>query len=112
MAVGTGQRLITYIKPIQPRRSGGDGGVVVWLETRDPITNALETPGTSIQIDMWDSEGTQIWTNQAMEDSSTGLYYYPYAFASDSPLGTWYYWCHTVDDSTETTTRNSFFLKE
>ena len=90
------ERLILYIKG-ETRRAGGNGGITVWMEVRNPTTNALEDPDTTYASTMKDSEGTTIWDAQALTKSSTGLYYKHYNFAADSPLGRWYIWGNTVD---------------
>lgn len=109
--MGTGERLIVYVKG-DFRRAGGNNGVTIWMEVRDPITNILEDPGTTYACTLKDSEGTAAINAAAMTKSSTGIYYSHYNYAADSPLGTWWGWVNSVNDTDKNAKYFNFVLEE
>jgi len=63
---------------------------VLACECRLWTTNALTTPSTSYTVDLWDAEGTQKLTTQAMAEDSTGKLSYNNAIAADAAVGVWH----------------------
>jgi uncharacterized protein YfaS (alpha-2-macroglobulin family) len=58
-------------------------------EVRDPETNALTDPATSINMTIYQPDKTEAQASVAMTKISTGLYRYNYTIASDADLGIW-----------------------
>ena len=65
------------------------GHIVLGVECRRSDTNDLETPSTSYTVDLWDCEGTQVLTGQALTEDSTGKLSYNYAVSDNAPVGIW-----------------------
>lgn len=65
-----------------PRRVAAGGIVMVSADFRAALTGLYGTPGTSIQIAIYDPVGTNVVSLTGMTASATGQYYYLYATAT------------------------------
>ena len=62
---------------------------ILAYESRLWTTNVLTSATTSYTVDLWDAEGTQALTTQAMTEDSAGKISYGHALGTGA-IGTWY----------------------
>lgn len=61
------------------------------------VDGALYDPSTSVSVELYDADGTEVLSSTAMSTDTTGVYYYDWQSAGGNPTGYYQMVCTSVD---------------